>query len=257
MILDGGIVPGPLQIFLDPRLTGRRDWLCWLQAATDTESIPISRARCSMPIDDRLALRCPHCDKSLSLKREDYKRFIGRAVPCPHCRGQMQIADFPGLYEPAPPPVPQSQPAAPVIDIVSVQSPKSQTAVSSQPATSAGPAKTKECPYCAERIAEAAKKCRYCGEIVDVTLLAATRQQSGRRKDPGIAGLLSFFWTGTGHIYAEETTTGIVLMLVTVVCAVLDVFTCVFIFPHLAFAIWVIFDAVRATKKYNQEHGFG
>jgi hypothetical protein len=36
-----------------------------------------------------------------------------------------------------------------------------------------GAPETKECPYCSERILASVKKCRFCGEYIDVALRAA------------------------------------------------------------------------------------
>ena len=42
--------------------------------------------------------------------------------------------------------------------------------------------KTKECPYCSERIARSAKKCKHCGEFLDRKL--ARNQKKQQRSAP-------------------------------------------------------------------------
>jgi TM2 domain-containing membrane protein YozV len=53
-----------------------------------------------------------------------------------------------------------------------------------QGSTTAGPA-MKECPFCAEQISINAKKCKHCGETIDVTLRVA---EEARRSNNGSAG---------------------------------------------------------------------
>ena len=44
---------------------------------------------------------------------------------------------------------------------------------------------TKDCPFCAEPIALAAKKCKHCGEVLDVVLRAAEEaKKSSERNQP-------------------------------------------------------------------------
>ena len=178
-----------------------------------------------------------------------FAKFAGKSSNCPKC-GQKTVigaaAQTPAtrqLSAPAsvPATVPQSLPAA----VSPVSPPQVAGTV---------PAGRKLCPFCAEEIAEAAKKCRHCGEIVDVTLLRSHRSVSHiARKDSGVAALLSFLWPGAGHLYADQVGAGVALILINIVCSVLSVVTCVFLIPHLILYIWVIFDSVRAVNRYNEQ----
>lgn len=57
---------------------------------------------------------------------------------------------------------------------------------------------TKRCPACAESIKKHAKKCRYCGEILDRELAARSAANKTAR---GIAAVLAVILPGLGHMY--------------------------------------------------------
>ena len=75
------------------------------------------------------------------------------------------------------------------------------------------------------------------------------------RKDPSIAVLLSFLWTGAGQVYAGSTTKGIILIAITsfiflVSLASAGLGFCV-AFPYW---IWGMFDANSDAKLHNRRH---
>jgi hypothetical protein len=73
--------------------------------------------------------------------------------------------------------------------IVVPADPTSQSLMASRPATGNPPVATKQCPFCSEPVLAAAKKCKHCGETIDVALRAAeeseraARQSIRRRRD--------------------------------------------------------------------------
>lgn len=79
-------------------------------------------------------LNCPHCSQSLEAPEE----ILGQTVPCPSCHREIE------LPRPMPPLV------VPVAAPLAAPAPK-----------------TKDCPFCSERILATAKKCKHCGEFLE------------------------------------------------------------------------------------------
>jgi len=121
---------------------------------------------------------------------------------------------------------------------------------------------TKPCPFCAERILETAKKCKHCGEFLDVALRAAMeakQQQQApvqvinnivggghaapkeKRWDPGMACFLSFLLPGMGQLYKGQPVNGIAWFLVTVLGYA------VFIIPGLVLHLLCIVGAASGN----------
>lgn len=67
------------------------------------------------------------------------------------------------------------------------------------------------CPYCAETIRAAARKCKHCGDILDQFLLEATERASRSTQDewnPGVAAVLSLVLPGAGPMYKGNVVEG-------------------------------------------------
>jgi hypothetical protein len=99
--------------------------------------------------------RCPACGKQARAP----STAVGKMLRCPQC-GQ-SFSPVP-LEQATPAPQARPQPAAPVTAKV---------------------ADTRPCPFCAEPIQAAAKKCKHCGEMLDPTLRAAAAAQERPRRE--------------------------------------------------------------------------
>ena len=87
-----------------------------------------------------MKIACPHCGRQGSLPDGS---ALPTMVKCPECKNKFQPASMSEFV-----------------------------------AVAAAEADTKRCPFCSEQIQSAAKKCRHCGEILDVALRAAEEDRS-------------------------------------------------------------------------------
>lgn len=69
-------------------------------------------------------------------------------------------------------------------------------------------------------------------------------------KSPGLAAVLSFFWTGVGQIYNGQILKGLILIVVQVVNSLL-MFVLIGFVTYPIVWIWGMFDAYRTAEKYN------
>ena len=69
-------------------------------------------------------------------------------------------------------------------------------------------------------------------------------------KNPGIAAVLSVFWTGVGQIYNGQIKKGIILIGVQVLNALL-MFLIIGLITYPVVWIWGIFDAYKSAKRIN------
>lgn len=74
-------------------------------------------------------------------------------------------------------------------------------------------------------------------------------------KNPGIAAVLSFFWTGVGQIYNGQLTKGLILVVVQMINSLLMWVLIGFVtFPIVW--IWGIWDAYKTAERLNRKSGF-
>ena len=70
-------------------------------------------------------------------------------------------------------------------------------------------------------------------------------------RNPGIAAVLSFFWTGVGQIYNGEIVKGIILILIQVINAALMIVLIGFITYPIVW-IWGMYDAYKVAERMNR-----
>lgn len=70
-------------------------------------------------------------------------------------------------------------------------------------------------------------------------------------KNPGIAAVLSFFWTGVGQIYNGQIVKGIILILVQIVNTAL-MFVLIGFITYPIVWIWGMYDAYTTAERMNR-----
>jgi predicted RNA-binding Zn-ribbon protein involved in translation (DUF1610 family) len=101
-----------------------------------------------------ISVTCPSCGTVASAP----DRAAGRRVKCPKCSASLTVPTTSN------PPVVLTVPAQ---DSGSVR-------------------KLKECPFCGEQVLEVAKKCKHCGETIDVALRVAEEAKRAAEKGPQV-----------------------------------------------------------------------
>ncbi|HII75869.1 MAG TPA: zinc ribbon domain-containing protein [Methanolinea sp.] len=107
------------------------------------------------------------------------------------------------------------------------------------------------CESCGARIKEGDKFCEQCGAIVPGP--AGVPQAQGAPgevahppKNPTLALILSFFFSGLGQIYNGDTLKGVAIYFGTLIGALL------FIVPGIIVWIYGVYDAYTTAKKMNE-----
>ena len=108
------------------------------------------------------------------------------------------------------------------------------------------------CRNCGNGIDDAARFCQHCGGQTAANSVAATPMAHADRKDPAIAVLLSFVWSGAGQVYAGATSRGIWMIVIGAILLLWVLGSAgaalIFAFP---FWIWSMFDARTQAIKHS------
>ena len=160
-----------------------------------------------------ITFNCPECNFSLEVDA----RGCGKVVNCPFCHEKIIIPPF--------------QPYA-----------TSSTSSVSQ---------TKACPYCAETILVAARKCRFCGELLDSNLRKASQSQVQSNRiftvkqthSRGIYIILAILLglLGIHNFYAGYYTRGAAQFLLTIILGW-------FFIGIIINLVWILLELVSVDK---------
>ncbi len=96
------------------------------------------------------------------------------------------------------------------------------------------------CRSCGKSIKRDAEICPYCG----------VRQTATQKKNPGLAAIASFFFSGLGQIYNGEIGKGFLLIGVQII----NVFLMVIFIGFITFPlVWVygVYDAYKTAERLN------
>ena len=104
--------------------------------------------------------------------------------------------------------------------------------------------KTKFCQHCGAKIAFEAEICPKCGVRVKEP------SASPEKKNPGLAAILSFFFTGLGQIYNGQIGKGIIFGIIGFILA-LTILIGIGLFLYPLFWVYNLYDAYNTAKKIN------
>ncbi len=102
------------------------------------------------------------------------------------------------------------------------------------------------CPHCGAQVDPAAEICPKCG----VRIKQPPAPQIADRKNPGLAAVLSFLFTGLGQIYNGQIGKGIAFLIIGIITWV----TVLFLIGIILVPIWWIYniyDAYNTAKEIN------
>lgn len=102
------------------------------------------------------------------------------------------------------------------------------------------------CSSCGETIKKDAELCPHCG----VRQNAGGAAGGAQLKNPGIAAVASFFWSGLGQIYNGQIGKGLVLMVVQAINVALMAVVVGFVTYPLVW-IYGMYDAYKTAEKIN------
>lgn len=109
------------------------------------------------------------------------------------------------------------------------------------------------CRNCGKEIDAATSFCQHCGaQQVAIAQPTAAPAAPVHAKDPAIAVLLSFIWSGAGQVYAGATSRGIWMIVIGAILFLWVIGSAgaalIFAFP---FWIWSMFDARTQAIKHS------
>jgi TM2 domain-containing membrane protein YozV len=81
----------------------------------------------------------------------------------------------------------------------------------------------------------------------------ATRQKIKVMKNPGLAAVASFFFSGLGQIYNGEIGKGILFIVIQIINFLL-MFVLIGFFTYLATWVYGIYDAYKTAERMNNEN---
>lgn len=152
-------------------------------------------------------LTCPDCHVDVRIPPS----MVGKRISCPNCRQA-----FDAVLETKVVAEPETFATAPSIARTPAPYPADTGGKDPDEHIRRG-RREKECPFCNELVAEKAKKCKHCGEVIDVVLREATRRR-GTGKSKVVAALLAMFlgtW-GFHKFYLNETGQGMIYLVLNV-----------------------------------------
>ncbi|MFH1306344.1 MAG: hypothetical protein ABIH83_01645 [Candidatus Micrarchaeota archaeon] len=107
----------------------------------------------------------------------------------------------------------------------------------------------KYCSDCGAKVSKKAEICPQCGVRQDGKSEGEEGGGSGA-KNPALAAVLSFLFTGLGQIYNGEIGKGIMFIIVYIVLWTISVFTLFICIPGpILFWLYGIYDAYEVAKK--------
>jgi hypothetical protein len=95
--------------------------------------------------------------------------MVGRQVKCPSCKATFTVT--------------AAREAPPVLAVAPEYAPPAPVSGGGMAPSGAG--EYKECPFCGEQVRANAKKCKHCGETIDVALRAAEEARRTAEKQHG------------------------------------------------------------------------
>jgi TM2 domain-containing membrane protein YozV len=102
------------------------------------------------------------------------------------------------------------------------------------------------CPHCGKPVDPAAEICPSCG----VRIKQAPQPQITEQKNPGIAAVLSFLFTGLGQVYNGQIGKGIAFVVLGIVFLI-TIIVLIGLILYPLFWIYNIYDANTTAKKIN------